>query len=68
MPEPSVAYLGMLYWSCGPGYAASVAGDFEALTGRKPMTFEAFARVAAAVMALTDRTVRSCRTPSKERG
>lgn len=48
MPEPSVAYLGVLYGVVRAGYAAGVAGDFETLTGRQPMTFDAFARATAA--------------------
>jgi len=48
MPEPSVAYLGILYSVVRAGFAASVAGDYEALTGRKPTTFEAFAKSSAA--------------------
>jgi uncharacterized protein YbjT (DUF2867 family) len=48
MPEPAVAYLGMLYSLVRAGLMAPVAGDFEAITGRKPMTFDAFARSAAA--------------------
>ena len=47
MPEPSVAYLGVLYGVVRAGYAAAVAGDFETITGRKPMTFDAFARATA---------------------
>jgi hypothetical protein len=47
LPEPTVAYMGMLYAVVRAGLAASVAGDFETISGRKPMTFEAFARSAA---------------------
>lgn len=46
MPEPIVAYLGMLYSVVRGGFAAGVSGDFEAITGRKPIAFEAFARSA----------------------
>jgi uncharacterized protein YbjT (DUF2867 family) len=46
MPEPIVAYLGMLYSIVRAGYAAGISHDFETITGRKPMTFEAFARSA----------------------
>ena len=46
MPEPAVAYLGMLYSVVRAGFAASVTGDFETITGKKPTTFEAFARLA----------------------
>ena len=44
MPEPVVAYLGMLYSVVRAGFAAGVSDDFEALTGRKPIAFETFAR------------------------
>jgi uncharacterized protein YbjT (DUF2867 family) len=47
MPEPAVAYLGGLYGVVRAGFAAGVSGDFETITGRKPMTFEAFARSTA---------------------
>jgi uncharacterized protein YbjT (DUF2867 family) len=46
MPEPIVAYLGMLYSVVRAGFAAGVSNDFETITGRKPITFEAFARSA----------------------
>lgn len=46
MPEPIVAYLGMLYSVVRAGFAAGVSDDFEGITGRKPITFEAFARSA----------------------
>ncbi len=46
MPEPVVSYLGMLYSVVRAGLAAGVSKDFETITGRKPMTFEAFARSA----------------------
>ena len=46
MPEPIVAYLGMLYSVVRAGLSAGVPNDFETITGRKPMTFEAFARSA----------------------
>jgi uncharacterized protein YbjT (DUF2867 family) len=48
MPAPSVAYLGALYGVVRAGYAAAVADDFEAITGRAPLTFDAFARATAA--------------------
>ncbi len=47
MPEPSVAYLGVLYSVVRAGYAAAIAGDFERITGRQPTTFDAFARATA---------------------
>jgi uncharacterized protein YbjT (DUF2867 family) len=46
LPEPTVAYMAMLYAVVRAGLAASAAGEFETITGRKPMTFEAFARSA----------------------
>ncbi len=46
MPEPIVDYLGMLYSLVRAGFAAGVSDDFERITGRKAMTFEAFARSA----------------------
>lgn len=46
MPEPSVAYLGALYAVVRAGLAAPVTADFEAISGRKPTTFDAFARAA----------------------
>ncbi|HLK68007.1 MAG TPA: NAD(P)H-binding protein [Bryobacteraceae bacterium] len=44
MPEPTVAYMGMLYAVVRAGFEAPVSGDVETITGRKPMTFEAFWR------------------------
>jgi hypothetical protein len=44
MPEPSVAYLGVLYGVVRAGYAGAVAGDFESITGRAPITFDGFAQ------------------------
>lgn len=46
MPEPVVAYLGMLYAVVRAGFAAGISGDFKTVTGREPMTFETFAEVA----------------------
>jgi uncharacterized protein YbjT (DUF2867 family) len=46
MPEPAVAYMGVLYGVVRAGFAAGVSRDFETITGGKPMTFEAFARSA----------------------
>jgi uncharacterized protein YbjT (DUF2867 family) len=46
MPEPVVAYMGALYAVVRAGFAAGVTNDFELVTGRKPMTFDAFAREA----------------------
>lgn len=47
MPESIVEYLGMLYGGVRSGLTADVSGDFEQITGRAPMTFEAFARASA---------------------
>jgi uncharacterized protein YbjT (DUF2867 family) len=47
MPEPAVAYLGVLYGVVRAGFAAGVSRDFETIMERKPMTFEAFARSTA---------------------
>lgn len=49
MPEPILAYLGTLYSVVRAGYAAGISHDVETITGRKPITFEAFARSAFAV-------------------
>jgi uncharacterized protein YbjT (DUF2867 family) len=49
MPEPAIAYLGMLYSVVRAGFAAGVSDDFEAMTGRKPIAFETFARSAFGV-------------------
>ena len=46
MPEPIVAYLGMLYSVVRAGFAAGTSNDFETVTGRKPVAFETFARSA----------------------
>ena len=46
MPEPIVAYLGMLYSVVRAGYAAGTSNDFETITGRRPVAFETFARSA----------------------
>jgi uncharacterized protein YbjT (DUF2867 family) len=48
MPEPSVAYLGVLYSVVRAGHAGAVTSDFETITGRQPSTFDAFARATAA--------------------
>ena len=47
MPEQAVGYLAMLYAVVRAGFAAGVSGDFETIAGRKPVTFEAFARSVA---------------------
>jgi uncharacterized protein YbjT (DUF2867 family) len=46
MPEPIVAYLGMLYSVVRAGFAAGTSDDFETITGSKPVAFETFARSA----------------------
>jgi uncharacterized protein YbjT (DUF2867 family) len=46
MPEPIVAYLAMLYAIVRAGFAAGISGDLEAITGKKPTSFGAFARTA----------------------
>lgn len=48
MPEPLVGYMGMLYAVVRGGFAAGTSNDFEALVGRAPTTFRAFARAAVA--------------------
>jgi uncharacterized protein YbjT (DUF2867 family) len=47
MPEPAIAYLAVLYAVVRQGLAAGVTGDVEAVTGRKPVTFDEFARASA---------------------
>jgi uncharacterized protein YbjT (DUF2867 family) len=47
MPEPVVAYLGMLYAIVRAGYAAGIASYPEFVGGRKPLTFESFAEQVA---------------------
>lgn len=47
MPEPVIAYMGALYAVVRAGFAAPVSRDFGGLTGRPPMTFQAFARAAS---------------------
>ena len=44
MPEPMVAYLGMLYGVVRAGHAAGIAPFPESLAGCKPTSFEAFAK------------------------
>jgi len=48
MPEGAVQYVGVLYGAVRAGYTAAVTNDVETVTGRKPQTFEAFARQHAA--------------------
>ena len=47
MPEPVVAYLGMLYAIVRAGYAAGIAPYPEFVGSRKPLTFEKFAELVA---------------------
>lgn len=47
IPESVVGYMGGLYAAVRAGFAARVTGDFEALTGHAPISFEEFARAAA---------------------
>lgn len=47
MPEGSVQYLAFLYQMVRAGHMAEVTGDVEAVTGRKPTSFKAFAQANA---------------------
>lgn len=51
MPEGAVQYMRVLYAAVRAGCAAAVTSDVETVTGRKPMTFDAFARKNAAAWA-----------------
>ena len=42
MPEGAVQYMRVLYAAVRAGYAAAVTDDVKLVTGRKPMSFEAF--------------------------
>jgi len=44
MPEGGVQYAAMLYSAVRAGYTAAITLDVETVTGRKPMSFAAFAR------------------------
>ncbi len=44
MPEPAVQYMAVLYAVVRAGYAAVVTDDVERITGRKPLTFDAFVK------------------------
>lgn len=44
MPEGAVQYVGVLYSAVRAGYTAAVTNDVETVIGRKPISFEAFAR------------------------
>ena len=43
LPEPAVGYLAVLYGVVRAGYAAGITSDVETVTGKKPVTFRAFA-------------------------
>jgi uncharacterized protein YbjT (DUF2867 family) len=47
MPEPAIAYVTALYGAVRAGYAAVVTREVEDVTGRKPVTFEQFAKASA---------------------
>lgn len=47
MPEPVVAYLGMLYAVVRAGHMADIAPYPESIIGHKPLTFELFAETVA---------------------
>ena len=51
MPEGAVQYAGMLYGAVRAGYTAAITPDYEAIIGRKPTSFETFARQHATVWA-----------------
>jgi uncharacterized protein YbjT (DUF2867 family) len=51
MAESAVQYVGVLYSAVRAGYTGAVTGDFEIVTGRKPTTFDMFARQSAAAWA-----------------
>ncbi len=44
LPESAVQYIGVLYGAVRAGHAAAVTGDVEAVTGKRPRSFAAFAR------------------------
>jgi uncharacterized protein YbjT (DUF2867 family) len=44
LPESAIQYIGVLYNAVRAGYTAAVTKDVETVTGRKPLTFDAFAR------------------------
>jgi uncharacterized protein YbjT (DUF2867 family) len=44
LPEPAVQYLGMLYAAMRAGQAAAITNEVGNITGRKPITFDEFAR------------------------
>jgi hypothetical protein len=51
MPEGAVQYVGVLYSAVRAGYMAAITSDVETVTGRRPMTFDAFGRQSAAAWA-----------------
>ena len=48
VPEGAVEYLQVLYSVVRAGYAAEITGDVKRVTGKEPITFEAFARAGKA--------------------
>ncbi len=51
MPESAVQYAGVLYGAVRADYMAAVTAEVEQVTGRKPLTFESFARQNVAMWA-----------------
>ncbi len=51
MPESAVQYAGMLYSAVRAGYTAGVIPDVETVTGKRPISFQAFANQNAATWA-----------------
>ncbi len=51
MPEGAVKYVGVLYSAVRAGYTAALTQDVETVTGKRPTTFEAFARQNSAAWA-----------------
>jgi uncharacterized protein YbjT (DUF2867 family) len=49
MPEGAVQYAGVLYSAVRAGYTAAITSDVETVLGRKPMSFDAFARQNTAI-------------------
>ena len=46
MPDSAIACLAMLYSVVRAGYAAGITSDVETITGRKPLDFKTFAKLA----------------------
>ena len=51
MPESAVQYAGMLYSAVRAGYTAATTADVETVTGKRPISFQAFANQNAAAWA-----------------